>query len=468
MNEKVLETSISKGPEKNKLKREIGLFGVIFFLFGYVVGAGILIQAVAAAEIAGPALWLSFVIAGLPNLLGAFIMIYLVSAMPVSGGSWVYSSRLGNPFIGFIVLTSVVLNIAGSLALLAMGFGSYFGNLIPNSTMISAVIILIVFYIINILGVKIAASLQILMAICGDFLIIFLIIIFGTPNINPINLTGANSGGMFPNGIVGIFMGAIILSFSFAGFPAIIEISGEVKNPKRNVPLGVAIAFLMVLTVYLLVSFVIIGVGNWANLGNYTTLMDIGMLFFPSWSITFLVILVLIAIASSIHGVLMAYSRELFAAARDKMIPEGFAKLNKRFGTPHWSLTFFMLISVVLVFFINNIIALSVLCTFTMTIPAFVIAYIPLKMEKYEELTKNSKIRIKRKTLVTLAGLNMIYAVLIIIVMISQEPMVILSASIFYGIVIVYFFLRKRQLKKRGINLDEICETIPDEVFDVM
>ena len=137
-----------------KLQRELGLWSVIFFVFGYVVGAGILIQIGVTAGVTGPALWLAFLIAGIPSVISAILICYVISAFPVSGGAWVYSSRLGSPFIGMLVVATVILNIVGALALLALGFGVYFEIFIPGSFLIVAILILLIFYIVNIFGVK--------------------------------------------------------------------------------------------------------------------------------------------------------------------------------------------------------------------------------------------------------------------------------------------------------------------------
>lgn len=453
-----------KFTEQTKLKRELGLFTVVFFIFGYVVGAGILIQAGVAAGITGPALWLAFIIAGIPALISSIVIIYLVSSMPVSGGSWVYSSRLGSPFIGFMVLVSTLLNIMGSLALLAVGFGTYFELFIPGTLFIAAIVLIIIFYIINLTGVKIAAGIQVIMAICGDFLVIMLFIIFGLPNIDPSNLAG-KGGNMFPTGVIGILMGAAILSFSYAGFVAIIEIGGEVKNPKRNIPLGVIISFVLVTTVYILISIVMIGNMDWRSFGEKSTLLDVAALFFPGWFVIILNVLVLIAIASTFHGVLLAYSRDLFAASRDRIVPQIFSKLNKK-EIPIWSITFIIIGTLIILFSAQSIIALSVLCNFTITVASFVLAYIPLNMKKFEKITENSKIKIKRRTLIILVIVGVAYSTLLFIVMILMEPMVIISASIFYLCAIGYYFLRKQQLKKQGIDLAELCNCIPDEVLD--
>ena len=457
---------MEKKGESGELKRELGLFSVVFFIFGYVVGAGILIQAGVAASITGPALWVAFIIAGIPALLSTLIIISIVSSFPVSGGTWVYSSRLGSPLIGFIVLASTILHIIGALALLAVGFANYFELFIPNSKFFVSIFLVIIFFLINVLGVKIAVGVQVIMAICGDFLFIILFIVFGLPKVKIPLLLGEGTGGMFPTGIMGVFMGAVILSFSYAGFMAIIEIGGEIKNPKRNIPLGLVIGFIMVAVVYILISIVMIGNMDWRELEN-ATMINIAEVFLPDWFLIFLNILVLIAIASTFHGIMLAYSRDLFAAAKDKMVPEIFGKLNKN-GIPHWSAMFIAVGTIIMLFFVNDIVALSVLCSFTITIPTFVFSYIPLKMDKFKELTESSKFNISRKTLLVLVIAGLIYSTFSIIVMIIMEPLVILSASIFYASIIGFYYYRKNSLKKKGIDIHEICKKMPKEVLEIL
>jgi APA family basic amino acid/polyamine antiporter len=462
-----METKIKN--EEDKLQRELGLLSVIFFIFGYVVGAGILIQTGVTAGVTGPALWLAFLIAGIPSVVSAILICYVVSAFPVSGGAWVYSSRLGSPFIGMIVVATVILNIVGGLALLALGFGVYFEIFIPGSFLIVAIIILTVFYIVNIFGIKFTSWLQIILAICGDFLVIFIFIIFGLPHVDPDKLTGVNEGGLFPMGIIGVLMGAVILSFSYQGFTAIAEIGGEVKNPRKNIPLGLIISFVLIAIVYILVSIVMTGVMSWKTLGAIEgNLVDVAALFFPSWFLIFLSILILIAIASTIHGILLAYSRNLFSAARDKLLPSFLAKLNKKYKTPHWSITLFFVGAVFLLFFQASIIDLSIVLAFTGSISGLILAYIPLTLEKkYPELVEKSQFKLKRKILISCVIINVIYAIFSIILMIAISPIAVLISSIFYIGAIVYYIIRKKWLAKNGINLDEICKTIPAETLEV-
>jgi APA family basic amino acid/polyamine antiporter len=455
--------------EEVKLRRELGLWSVIFFVYGYVVGAGILIQTGVTAGVTGPSLWLAFLIAGIPSVISAILICYVVSAFPVSGGAWVYSSRLGSPFIGMLVVATVILNIVGGLALLALGFGVYFEIFIPGSFFIVAIIILLVFYVVNIFGIKFTGWLQILLAICGDFLVIFIFIIFGLPHIDINKLRGTGTGGLFPMGIIGIFMGAVILSFSYQGFTAVAEIGGEVKNPRKNIPLGLLISFFLIATVYILVSIVMTGNMDWRKLGEIEgNLVDVAAVFLPQSVLLFLSILILIAIASTIHGILLAYSRNLFSAARDQLLPSFLAKLNKKYSTPHWSITIFVVGAIILLFFQASIIDLSIVLAFTGSITALILATVPLKLEKkFPNLVEKSQFKLNRKILVVCVVINISYAILSLILMVLISPVAVFISVIFYIGAVIYYIIRKKWLAKKGISLIEICKKIPEETLEV-
>ncbi|MFX0071412.1 MAG: APC family permease [Candidatus Hermodarchaeota archaeon] len=453
--------------EETKLQRELGLWTVVFFIFGYVVGVGVLIQSGITAGITGPALWLAFVLAAIPAIINAVILAYVASAFPVSGGAWVYSSRLGSPLIGMIVVATVMLNVMGGLALVALGFGIYFELFIPNSFLIMAILILVIFWIVNIFGIKFTSSVQLLLALFGDFLVIVLIIIFGLPNVKFSNLRGEGSGGLFPTGIIGILIGAVILNFSYQGYTSVTEIGGEIKNPRKNIPLALTISFIMICTVYILIAIVMTGVMDWKTLGETQgTVIDVAALFFPSWILLFLNVLILIAIASTIHAILLAYSRNLFSAARDHMLPTFISKINKKYKTPHYSISIFILGALILLVFQASIIDLSIVTSFTGSIAGMLIAYFPIRLEKkYPDLFKKSKFHLKRNVLILFVIFNLAYAILSILLMAFISPMAVIISVIFYGCAILYYFVRKKWLLKKGIDLNEICKTIPEEAL---
>jgi APA family basic amino acid/polyamine antiporter len=457
-----------KEKKEGKLQRKVGLWPLIFFIFGYVVGVGVLIQSGITAGITGPMLWLAFLLAAIPAVINAIILCYVSSALPVSGGAWVYSSRLGSPMIGMIVVATVMLNIMSGLALVALGFGIYFEIFVPNSFLIMAILILIIFYIINIFGVKFTSGVQVFLVICGDFLVIVIFIIFGLPNVKIANLSGSK-GGLFPTGIIGILMGVIILNFSYQGYTSVIEIGAEIKNPRKNIPLALFISFTLIIVVYVLIAIIMTGVMYWETLGTMEgTVVDVAALFFPSWVLLFLSVLVLIAIASTIHAMLLAYSRNLFSAARDRLLPSFIAKINKRFNTPHWALTIFIIGALILLFLQANVIDLSIIVSFTGSISGLLIAYLPIKLQqKYPELYEKSRFKLKRKLLVFFIIFNVSYAIFSIIIMAIISPLAVLISFVFYGIAIIYYIVRKKWLMNRGVNLEEICKTLPSETLEV-
>ena len=229
-----------------------------------------------------------------------------------------------------------------------------------------------------------------------------------------------------------------------------------------------SIGFIMVVTVYILVSIVMTGTMDYRTLGEGATLIDVAALFFPQSVIFFLSILILIAIASTIHGILLAYSRNLFSAARDHLLPSFFANLNKRYKTPHWSITLFVAGAILLLFFQASIIDLSIVLAFTGSVTGLIVAFIPLNLEKkYPELLEKSRFNINKKIIILCVIFSVSYAIFSIILMLLISPIAVLISLIFYAGAIIYYIIRKRWLLKKGIDLKEICKLLPEETLEV-
>jgi APA family basic amino acid/polyamine antiporter len=222
---------------------------------------------------------------------------------------------------------------------------------------------------------------------------------------------------------------------------------------------------------YILVAIAFVGVLGYSQISSGgQTLLDvfekigIGGVF-----LNFLVILVLIAVASTLHGIILAYSRNLFAAARDKVLPSVLSSVNKRFSTPHWAVSFFCVSSLILLLFQPSYDDLQYYTALTIMVPTLVIAVAPyLLKKKYPELVEKSKFKIKSKYLLALVVFNVIYSSLSIFAIIGIKLYIFLIVAILYAIAFLYYFIRKKWLANRGIDLEEICSTIPEETKEVI
>jgi len=111
---------------------------------------------------------------------------------------------------------------------------------------------------------------------------------------------------------------------------------------------------------------------------------------------------------------------------------------------------------------------LSIIVSFTGSISGLLIAYLPIRLQKkYPELYEKSRFKLKRKLLVFFIIFNVSYAIFSIIIMAIISPLAVLISFVFYGIAIIYYIVRKKWLMKRGVNLEEICKTLPSETLEV-
>jgi APA family basic amino acid/polyamine antiporter len=228
----------------------------------------------------------------------------------------------------------------------------------------------------------------------------------------------------------------------------------------------------MVLILYILVSLVFTGVFNYTELstGDNKTIINVfTQIGIQGGFLIFLNILILIAIASTIHAVILAYSRDLFSAARDRMLPSVLSDVNKKFGTPHWSVSFFCLSALILLVFQPGYEDLQYLNALTISVPSLILAFIPYLLgKKYPELLEKSKFKIKRPYLVILVIFNVAYSSLSILAIIGVKWYIVVIVAVLYLVAIIYYFVRKNWLAKKGIDLEEKCKKIPEETLEVI
>jgi APA family basic amino acid/polyamine antiporter len=140
---------------------------------------------------------------------------------------------------------------------------------------------------------------------------------------------------LFPNGFEPFLFTVVVAYMTYTGFTVITDIAGEIRNPRRNIPLALGITFAIVSTVYVLVTYVLTGVMGWQALGESpAALAEASTVFFPEGLTLFIAIGGLLAAATTINGIFVATPRDLLLYGRDKVLPKFVGNINSRFGTP--------------------------------------------------------------------------------------------------------------------------------------
>jgi amino acid transporter/nucleotide-binding universal stress UspA family protein len=311
------------------LERRLGLFSVITISISSMIGSGIFVLPGLGFEMTGPSIYLAFLLSAICILPAAISKAELATAMPTSGGTYIYLERTFGPLAGTVTGLGLFLSILLKAAFSLVGIKAYFSVLSTFDPMYTAFSFLIVILLVNVLGVgKVSSFLTVILFITViglGFLCIFAIPEWSWENAKPI----------MPNGFKGLASATALVFVSFAGVTKVAAIAEEVKNPERNLPRGIIFSLFLVTFIYCAVSLILAGVYNYQDLAGelkpiYKLAFDIGG---PFIGATFAVIATLTMVNTSNAGILAA-SRFPFAMSRDNLLPSFLGKLHPKFLTP--------------------------------------------------------------------------------------------------------------------------------------
>jgi len=330
---------------KRKLKRQLNLAQVVMLGTAGAIGAQIFVLTGHAAGIAGPATILAIVAGGLLTYSIALNYCELGTAFPVTGGAMTYvREAYGNNILSFLVGSLDCLSSTFYAALSAMGFAYSLQVFFPSlPVVLTAIAIIGVFTLLNILGVVQVGNTQIILG--GLLLAIFAaFIVLGLVRPGGFRMETFLAGGSFfpsPGAAANLFrmLRTIALIYvAYVGFEVIADDAEEVQNPNRNIPLGILISLTLVMIINTLTVLVTLGTIPWPQLaGSETALTDSVSRFLPGWGILLMVIGGIIATLTSINTSMLSATREAFTLSRDGAWPRALSRLS-RFRTPYVSI----------------------------------------------------------------------------------------------------------------------------------
>lgn len=333
---------------EKELKRDLSLTMCMTLAIGAIIGAGIFSFTGIAINFAGPAVPIAFLAAGVLTIFMTLPSMQLGSAIPATGGSYMYVSRFVHPIFGYI---QVLNTLIGSLniAVMSISFSQYFVMLAPKADKrIVAITVILVFATASTFGVKIAGWVQNLMV--GVMIIALLIyIIPGFSHIDPQNFTLAK---MFTplGGLAGLWGAIAILRYTTQGGTIVMALGDEVKNPGFTIPFSFFAGTIIVTIIYAFVGVVAVGVLPFAQVAGKPLAVSAKVLLNGGWFTFFIVGGGLFAITTTLNGSFLVYSRLHYAAAKDGIWPEVFTKLNKQ-RVPYVTLWTCSILSIIVVAF---------------------------------------------------------------------------------------------------------------------
>ena len=311
------------------LERDLGLYAVLTISMGAMIGSGIFVLPGLASKIAGPAVILAYLLAGLLVLPAALSKAEMATAMPDAGGTYLYIDRAMGPRLGTIAGIGAWFSLTFKSAFALVGLGAYlllFTSIPPKPVALGLAVLLVA---VNLYGVKQTGRLQAAIVT----LVVAMLALFVADGITFVETSRYHP--FFPHGSSGLVAAAGFVFVSYAGVTKIASVAEEVEHPERNIPIGILGSVVVMMLIYTLVVYVIVGVAVPAELATTLTPMAVAATAFLGFPGQLLIVAVaVLALTSMANAGILASSRYPLALARDELAPASFGSVNERFRTP--------------------------------------------------------------------------------------------------------------------------------------
>ena len=332
--------------EHTQLKKNLTAFDLALLGIGSVVGTGIFVVTGQGAQLAGPGILLSFIIAAITCGFCALTYSELACMFPVAGSTYSYTYVAFGEVIAWIIGWDLMLEYLVAASAIASGWSSTFIGLLESAGLklpkalvttplqggvidLPAVIITLLITLILYIGVRESAKFNNIIVLV-KIAVILLFLVLGIRHVSLSNLKP-----MMPFGWKGVMAGAAIIFFAYIGFDAVSTAAEETKNPKRDVPLGLMVCLGVVILLYVSVAFVLTGIVPYKEIdvGNAlpSALARIGI----RWGGALVATGAIIGMISTLLVTLYGQVRIFMVMARDGLLPAPFAKVHPKHMTPH-------------------------------------------------------------------------------------------------------------------------------------
>ncbi|XP_002525691.2 cationic amino acid transporter 4, vacuolar [Ricinus communis] len=399
---KHVDSVLLKREGSQQLAKRLSVIDLIAIGVGATIGAGVyILVGTVAREQTGPALTISFLIAGIAAALSAFCYAELACRCPSAGSAYHYTYICIGEGAAWLVGWALILEytIGGSAIArgltpnLALFFGGqdklplYLARqTIPGVGIVvdpSAAVLVLIVTVLLCLGIKESSFAQAIVTtvnICG---MLFIIIVGGYLAFKT-NWVGYElPSGYFPLGLNGMLAGSAVVFFSFIGFDVVASTAEEVKNPQRDLPLGIGISLSLCCILYMLVSVIIVGLVPYFALDPDTPISTAFASHGMQWAVYVITTGAVTALCASLMGSLLPQPRMFMAMARDGLLPSFFSDINEHTQVPVKSTIVIGILAAALAFFMDvsqlaGMVSVGTLLAFTaVAVSVLILRYVP-------------------------------------------------------------------------------------------
>jgi len=325
------------------LERSLGLYSTMMISMGAMIGSGIFVLPALGYKKAGPAVIVAYVLAGLVVLPAALSKAEMSTAMPESGGTYLYIDRALGPLFGTIAGIGAWFSLVFKSAFALAGLGAYlllFTNVSQSALVFVAVGLGAAVIVLNISGTELSGQVQ--AAIVSLVLIGLVLYVANAGFVADFGRFTPESGGFASHGVGGVVTAAAFVFVSYAGVTKVASIAEEVKNPGKNLPRAMLGSMVIMTLIYIAVVAAVVVLSEPETLkhggpdggASLTPMADGAEALFGGFGVVIISVVAIIALTSMANAGVLSSSRFPLAMSRDDLLPRQLQTIDRRFRTP--------------------------------------------------------------------------------------------------------------------------------------
>jgi len=391
---KNLDAMLAASAKPGGLKKVLGPTDLILLGIGAIVGTGIFVLTGTGAVTAGPALTLSFAIAALACCFAALCYAEFASTVPVAGSIYTYSYATLGEFVAWMIGWDLLLEYGLATSTVAVGWSGYFQSLMSGFGLVlpdalsaapgarpgvetlfnlPAFLIMIALTAMLSLGMRESARVNNVMVIIKTG-VVLLFIAVGVGHVRP-----ENWEPFMPYGMGGVMSAAALVFFAFIGFDAVTSAAEEVKNPKRDLPIGIIGSLVVCTILYIVVAAIMTGIVPHLDFRGVDHPVSLALqVAGENWVAGFVDLAAILGMSTVILVMAYGQTRILFAMSRDGLLPAKLSKVHPKYGTPFFAtwlvgIIFGLIAAVVPLTVLAELVNIGTLAAFTLVSIAVIV-----------------------------------------------------------------------------------------------